>query len=53
MPNGRRTLFPCNAWLAKDEGDGKLERDLFPLEELRNKSNKQHLFIGSNSVFCL
>ena len=50
MPNGKRTIFPCNAWLAKDEGDGKLERDLFPLEELRNKSNKQHLIIGSNVI---
>ena len=25
------TVFPCNRWLAKDEDDGKIERELLPL----------------------
>ncbi len=27
---GRKWLFPCGRWLAKDEDDGKLERELYP-----------------------
>lgn len=29
---GKKWLFPCRRWLAKDEDDGLLERELFPQE---------------------
>lgn len=53
MPNGQRIIFPCNKWLAKDEDDGKLERDLYPLKENKEKYNRAHLHIGSeiNLIF--
>ena len=53
LPNERKIIFPCNNWLAKDEADNKLERDLFPLEQIRDKSNRQHLFIGSKQKTSL
>ena len=27
---GKKWVFPCGKWLAKDEDDGKIERDLVP-----------------------
>lgn len=27
---GKKWLFPCNRWLAKNKDDGSLERELFP-----------------------
>ena len=29
---GKKWYFPCGKWLAKNEGDGLLERELFPQE---------------------
>ena len=29
---GKKWLFPCGRWLAKDEDDGQLERKLYPQE---------------------
>ena len=31
--DGRQWLCECNQWLAKDEGDGKIERDLVAVEQ--------------------
>ena len=31
--HGRHLVFPCHRWLATDEDDGKIERELFPVEE--------------------
>lgn len=28
----KKLFFPCNMWLAEDEGDGKTERELAPGE---------------------
>ena len=30
---GKHLVFPCHKWLATDEDDGKIERELFPVEE--------------------
>ena len=34
VPDGRKWLCECNNWLAKDEADGKIEREL-PAIEIR------------------
>ena len=39
-------MFPCNKWLDKKEEDGKIERDLLPIESIVNNANKSHRFIG-------
>ena len=44
--DGRRWLCECDNWLAKDEGDGKIEREL-PAIEMRpdmmnNTLNNKH-----------
>ena len=31
--HGKHLVFPCHKWLATDEDDGKIERELFPIEE--------------------
>ena len=28
--HGQHVIFPCHRWLAKNEDDGKTERDLMP-----------------------
>ena len=30
---GKHIVFPCNRWLATDEDDGAIERELYPVEE--------------------
>lgn len=41
---GRKWTFPCNRWLAKDEGDGQLEVELKPLSGMDDIINeKQYL----------
>ena len=30
--DGRKWICECNNWLAKDEGDGKVERELYAVE---------------------
>lgn len=40
----QKYVFPCNRWLAKSEGDGKLEVELLPqthLESVEEKSEKE------------
>ncbi len=29
-PSGQRVRFNCGQWFAKNQGDGQIERDLFP-----------------------
>eukprot|EP00794_Sanderia_malayensis_P016965 gene16965-18674_t len=31
--HGKHLVFPCHRWLASDEDDGKIERELYPVEE--------------------
>ena len=43
-----KVLFPCNKWFDRKEGDGKIERDLFPNDHINDeKPQKLHNFIGS------
>lgn len=41
-PDRRKYMFPCDQWFDKKEGDGKIERDLFRVENLREMSEKSH-----------
>jgi hypothetical protein len=36
MLDGRKWLFPCNKWFAKDEDDKKIERELIAIEQPAN-----------------
>ncbi len=40
--DGRRWLCECNNWLAKDEGDGKIEREL-PATEIKSSNNNNKM----------
>lgn len=44
-------VFPCHRWLAKNEDDGKIERDLVPGRLFRHYANIKKLFFGDNSFF--
>ena len=37
--DGQTWLFPCNEWFDKKEGDGQIERELFPVEEKDKHNN--------------
>lgn len=39
--DGRSWEFPCNQWLDKREGDGQIERELFP-ENPDGSRHKDH-----------
>ena len=39
LSDGRKWMCECNNWLAKDEGDGKIEREL-PASEIRPDSER-------------
>lgn len=37
---GDHVVFPCHRWLADDEDDGKIERELYPGQQIHtNASN--------------
>lgn len=38
---GVQMKFPCHRWLATDEDDGKIERELFPGECTKYKQSKK------------
>ena len=33
LESGQKLKFPCGQWLATDEGDGQIARDLHPLQK--------------------
>ena len=35
--SGCQQVFLCQQWIADDEGDGRLERDLYESEDMRQK----------------
>ena len=37
---GEHVVFACHRWFAKDEDDGKLERELHPTEHVQSKASK-------------
>ena len=44
-------VFPCHRWLAKNEDDGKIERDLVPGTLFRHYANIKRLFFGDIFFF--
>ena len=53
LTDGRRWLFECNNWLASDEGDGKIERNL-PAIEIQpaddGRDKLKHKFGGKQTL---
>lgn len=45
--NDEKYVFPCGKWLDKKLGDGLIERELIPLENMIERSDRVHNFIGS------
>lgn len=40
LPQCCRYYFPCNRWLAIDEDDGQIARELVPVDEAFMKKNE-------------
>ena len=38
--HGELMVFPCHRWLAEDEDDGKIERELYPNQHNNIEQNK-------------
>lgn len=47
---GCKQVFLCQKWIADDEGDGRLERDLFESEDMRQK-RKPSMFDFSHILY--
>ena len=41
---GEHMTFPCHRWLATDEDDGLIERELYPNEQTNTELSKNILF---------
>lgn len=39
---GDHVVFPCHRWLADDEDDGKIERELFPGQQIHTNPKRPH-----------
>lgn len=37
---GDQVVFPCHRWLADDEDDGKIERELYPGQQIHTNASK-------------
>ena len=46
---GKHLVFPCHKWLATDEDDGKIERELYPAEERVSEKSTTFVFV---KLFC-
>ena len=43
---GDHVVFPCHRWLADDEDDGKIERELYPGQQTHSNPSKYYfLFV--------
>lgn len=49
-PDRRSYTFLCNQWLDKKEGDGKIERDLHRVEDMREITEKRGRGVDSNDL---
>lgn len=48
---GDHVVFPCHRWMADDEDDGKIERELYPGQQIHtNASNCFSLYLCSVHV---
>lgn len=43
---GCQQVFLCQRWIADDEGDGRLERDLYESEDMRRKRRPSTLMFS-------
>ena len=50
---GENVIFPCHRWLAEDEDDGLIERELYPSEERVSSKSKSHPVIYVPNKFTL
>ena len=44
-------VFPCHRWLAKNEDDGKIERDLVPGRLFRHYAYMRNYFFADDFFF--
>lgn len=51
--NDEKYVFPCGKWLDKKLGDGFIERELIPLENIIERSDRVHNFIGSTVSYSI
>ena len=50
---GERATFPCYRWLAEDQGDGRLERDVMPGQPRPPRPSECSWFILPKSATLL
>ena len=51
--SGHQQIFLCQKWLADDEGDQLIERDLYESEDMRLKRRPSMFTILIRLFFCL
>ena len=42
---GDKVVFPCHRWLADDEDDGKIERELYPGQQTHTNPSNDFFFV--------
>ena len=42
---GDKVVFPCHRWLADDEDDGKIERELYPGQRTHTNPSNYSVFV--------
>lgn len=47
---GDHVVFPCHRWLADDEDDGKIERELYPGQQTHNNPSNCLILIYREQV---
>ena len=49
---GDKVVFPCHRWLADDEDDGKIERELYPGQQTHTNPSNYSFFFCYLFVYC-
>jgi len=49
---GDKVVFPCHRWLADDEDDGKIERELYPGQQTHTNPSNYSFFVIYLSWYC-
>ena len=49
---GDHVVFPCHRWLADDEDDGKIERELYPGQQIHTNASECCYFIFLQCIHC-
>ena len=50
---GDHVVFPCHRWLADDEDDGKIERELYPGQQTHSNPSNYCYYVYLRNVFIL